>query len=372
MTFRMLGLFMILPVFAVAALHLTGSSPSLIGVALGIYGLTQAFLQIPFGLISDKIGRKPVIIFGLFLFALGSIIAALSNSIYIMILGRALQGAGAIGSTILATVADLTRSESRAKAMAFIGLNIGFAFILAMIIGPAINAAYGLSAIFWLTATLAIIGILITLTLIPTPEKLHVHPDVEALPKNFRSILKNTELLRLNFGIFTLHATLTALFLAVPFLLGKTLELSNEKQVIFYTSILLLSFCLALPFIVFAEKRQKTKSVFLMAITAMAISIFGIAFFSANFVLLSVLLLIFFTAFTLLEAKLPSLVSKTAPQQKRGTAMGLYSSSQFLGIFIGGSLGGIIFSYFGLSSVLFATLIVLALWLVLALGMKKP
>jgi MFS family permease len=372
MTFRMLGLFMILPIFAVAAEHLTGASPTLIGLALGIYGLTQGLLQIPFGLISDKIGRKPVIIFGLLIFALGSIIAGISDSIYSMILGRALQGAGAIGSTILATVADLTQSESRAKAMAFIGLNIGFAFILAMIIGPAINAAYGLSAIFWLTAALAFIGILMTFIVIPKPLKLSHHPEVEAEPKRFADLLKDTQLLRLDFGIFTLHATLTALFLAVPIILSKSLQLSNERQVVFYTSILILSFCLSLPFIVLAEKRKKIKPVFLMAILALGFSIFGIAFFSMSFVLLSALLLIFFTAFTLLEASLPSLISKIAPSQKRGTAMGIYSSSQFFGIFIGGSAGGIIFSHFGLRGVLFSAFILIIIWFLFAARMKKP
>jgi predicted MFS family arabinose efflux permease len=289
-----------------------------------------------------------------------------------MIIGRALQGAGAIGSTILAMVADLTRSESRAKAMAFIGLNIGFAFILAMIIGPSINAAFGLSAIFWLTAALAMIGILMTLTIIPTPTKLNLHPDVETDPKRLRDILKNTQLLRLNFGIFTLHATLTSIFLAIPILLNKTLGLSNSQEVIFYTSILLLSFFLALPFIVFAEKRQKIKPVFLSAILALAFAIAGIAFFHSTYTSLSTLLLVFFTAFTVLEASLPSLVSKIAPIKNRGSAMGIYSSSQFLGIFIGGSVGGIIFNYFGLESVLFSAATLLVAWFLLALSMKTP
>ncbi len=372
MTFRMLGLFMILPVFAVAAGQLSGATPTLIGMALGIYGLTQGLLQIPFGLLSDKIGRKPVIILGLIIFAIGSIIAGFSHSIYLMILGRALQGAGAIGSTILATVADLTRDESRSKAMAFIGLNIGFAFILAMIIGPSINAAFGLSAIFWLTALLAIMGILMTLTLIPTPAKLIMHPEVETEPKRLRDILKNIELLRLDFGIFTLHASLTAIFLAIPILLNKTLALSNLQQVVFYTSVLLISFVLALPLIVISEKRRKLKPIFLIAVLAMASSIVGIALFPLTAVLLSLLLLIFFTAFTLLEASLPSLVSKISPLQKRGTAMGIYSSSQFLGIFVGGSVGGLIFATFGLRSLLFSAAGLIFLWLLFALKMKKP
>lgn len=371
MTFRMLGLFMILPIFAVAAAHLEGASPSLIGIALGIYGLTQGLLQIPFGLLSDKIGRKPVIIFGLIIFAIGSLIAALSDSIYLMILGRALQGAGAIGSTILATVADLTSSESRAKAMAFIGLNIGFAFIIAMIIGPTINAAFGLSAIFWLCVALALIGIFITLIIIPTPQ-LNFHAEVETNPTGFLSILRNRELLRLDFGIFTLHATLTSAFLAIPLLLQKTLNFSDSQQVLFYTSILLLSFFLALPFIVIAEKYQKIKPIFLAAILAIGLSIFGIAIFHTGAIMLSLLLLIFFTAFTLLEATLPSLVSKISPTQKRGTAMGIYSSSQFLGIFIGGSAGGIIFEYFNLNAVLFSAVILIILWFLFAITMKNP
>lgn len=369
MTFRMLGLFMILPIFSVAAAPLLGATPALIGLALGIYGLTQGLLQIPFGLLSDKLGRKPIIIFGLLLFAGGSLIAAYSTSIYSMILGRALQGAGAIGSTILATVSDLTTSHSRTKAMAFIGLNIGFAFILALILGPALNSLLGLSSIFILSALLAIFGIFMTLFIIPSI-KIQFDPEVETEPKNFRAIVKNLELLRLDFGIFCLHATLTSAFIAIPLLLGHVLRLSSEQQVIFYTLVLLAAFFLAFPLIVFSEKKKKTKPVFLIAILGLALSLLGIYFSGNNPVYFGLLLLLFFTAFTVLEATLPSLVSKIAPVNKRGTAMGIYSSSQFLGIFIGGSSGGLILSAYGEKGVFAFAILLLLLWFLSALKMQ--
>jgi len=217
MAFRMLGLFMILPVFSAHATALPGATATLLGVALGIYGLSQAILQMPFGMLSDRIGRKPVIAAGLILFALGSIVAALSHSIYGIILGRTLQGAGAIGSTTLAMVSDLTRDENRSKAMAMMGLTIGFAFSIAMILGPIIYTWFHLSGIFWATSGFAIVGLLLLIT-VPTPPKVLVHPDIERETNNLKSVFKNGQLLRLDWGIFSMHAMLTATFIAIPIL----------------------------------------------------------------------------------------------------------------------------------------------------------
>jgi len=213
---RMLGLFLILPVFALYAEHLEGATPLLVGLAIGTYGLTQALLQIPYGLVSDRIGRKPVIIAGLIVFALGSMVAALAESITWVIVGRAIQGAGAIAATVMALAADLTREEHRLKAMAVIGSSIGVSFSIALIGGPVLNSWMGVPGIFWLTAVLAVLGILVVQYVVPDPAVTRVHRDAEAIPALFKDVLVNGQLLRLNFGIFALHLILTASFVTVP------------------------------------------------------------------------------------------------------------------------------------------------------------
>lgn len=394
MSFRMLGLFMILPVFSVYAEHIPGATATLIGLTLGIYGLTQACLQIPFGILSDHIGRKPVILIGLILFFIGSAVAALSHSIYFLILGRALQGTGAIGSTVLATVADITPIESRSKAMAFIGLSIGLAFTVAMIVGPVINYWFRLSGIFWLTAILALIGIVLTAWKIPEIPPASCTPCNSPPPffkggnqisKGVNAVLHNRQLLRLNFGIFSMHAILTALFIVIPIILTKQLSLTEWQQIILYLIILILGFAFALPFIIIAEKKKKIKGVFVAGIIAIFIVQCLFFMFAKNSPDIAaaiptpffkggvfVLLFLFFAAFTLLEALLPSLVSKIAPPERKGAAMGIYSSSQFLGIFAGGSIGGLVFAHANIAGV-FVTNSALALtWLVIASSMKKP
>src|SRR3989344_45494 len=230
MSFRMLGLFMILPIFSLYTATLKGANPTLIGLALGIYGLMQACFQIPLGLLSDRWGRKPIIASGLLIFVVGSVIAALSHTIFGIILGRALQGAGAVGSAILALVADLTPDEDRTKAMALMGITIGFSFLLAMILGPLINATFHLSGIFWIAAVMGMTGILFLFWLIPQPPHLVTHQDVETVPSQLKNVLKNTQLLRLNLGICVLHSILTALFVAIPMLLTNQLQLSEHHQ----------------------------------------------------------------------------------------------------------------------------------------------
>jgi len=372
MSFRMLGLFMILPIFSVAAAKLPGSTPTLIGLALGIYGLTQALLQIPFGMLSDRIGRKPVIAGGLVLFAIGSIVAALSHSLEGLILGRALQGAGAIGSTTLAMVADLTRDEHRSKAMAFIGLTIGFSFTIAMVLGPIINAWLQLSGIFWITAGLALFGILLLFTSVPKPPKLTLHPDVETEPKRFKNILKNKQLLRLDVGIFSLHAILTAMFIAIPLLLTHTIKLSEVGQVILYLVVLTFAFFTMVPLIIISEKKRKMKSIFVGAIIALTIAEILLFVDHHTAISIGIILLLFFSAFTLLEASLPSLVSKIAPIRQKGTAMGVYSSSQFFGIFVGGTLGGWVIGQFGIEGVFLLCALLAFIWIFVAITMAHP
>ncbi len=346
--FRMLGLFMILPILSLYTLQLTHATPTLIGLALGIYGLTQAILQIPFGMVSDRIGRKPVILFGLLLFILGSVIAALSHNIYGIIIGRALQGAGAIGSTLIALVADSTPDDKRLRAMSMIGMVIGLSFVIAMILGPLLNGVIGLHGIFWLTAGLACLSI-VMLTTIPTPPR-RFHRECEPAPAlhAFKKVLKMPSLLRLDIGIFLLHGILMALFIAVPVLLKNS---GMNQSWLFYLIILFIACLLMVPFMIIAEKKRKMQSTFLGAVIVLTLSTLALWQWHQNLIVISVLLCLFFAAFTLLEGMLPSLISKTAPPENKGTAMGIYSSAQFLGVFFGGAGGGWVFSHFGSNAI---------------------
>jgi len=372
MAFRMLGLFMILPVFSLYVGKIPHATAFLIGLALGIYGLTQACLQVPFGMLSDRIGRKPIIATGLLLFAIGSIVAGFSHSIYGIILGRALQGAGAIGSTTLAMVADLTRDEDRSKAMAMIGMAIGLSFSIAMIVGPAINAWFHLDGIFWTTAVLAGAGLLLLFTVVPTPSQIMTHPRVESDRSSFKDVLKNKQLLRLDFGIFALHSILTAMFIAIPIMLTQIAKLSEHAQTTLYLIVLAFAFIAALPLIIIAESKRKMKPLFVGAIGMLVIAQFLLLLFHYSAVGIGITLLLFFIAFTLLEASLPSLVSKISPIRKKGTAMGIYSTSQFFGIFIGGSLGGLIFSHFHITGLFIFCAILGIAWFFTAITMSQP
>ena len=372
MAFRMLGLFMILPVFSAYAHHLPGATSLLVGVALGIYGLTQACLQLPFGMLSDKVGRKPIIALGLVLFAIGSIIAALAHSMAGIILGRAIQGAGAIGSTCIALVADLTRDENRSKAMAFIGLSIGTAFTIALILGPIIHSGFGLEGIFWATTLFALMGLVLLFVGIPTPPKLGSHIEDETVGRRFKAILTDPSLIRLDLGVACSHAILTATFIAMPILFTHNLVLSQWQQVWLYLIVLVTSFLAMVPFIIIAEKKRRMKLVFASAVGIMALSQLFLLQFQQHLMVIGATLFVFFTAFTLLEASLPSLVSKFAPIRNKGTATGIYSTAQFLGIFIGGVLGGWVHGQFGLNGIFLFCACIGVIWLVAALTMKQP
>lgn len=369
---RMLGLFMIYPVFTFYAKDLTGSTPTLIGLALGAYGLTQALLQIPFGFASDRFGRKRMIAAGMLLFALGSVVAALSGSIYGVIFGRILQGAGAVGSTILALNADLTREESRTKAMATIGLTIGLSFAVALVAGPVLNAWIGVSGIFWFTACLALIGIAVLYTVVPNPPLARSHRDTQAVPALFKRVLSNPELLRLDFAIFALHAILTASFIALPNLLLNVGGIHQDYQWVVYLPVLALGVALMIPTIIVAEAKRKMKPVFVGAVAILFVTQVVLAFYHSNLTLIIVLMVFFFAAFNTMEASLPSLISKVAPADAKGTAMGVYSSSQFFGIFVGGTIGGWAYGTDGTSGVFTFCAIVAAVWLVVAATMPKP
>lgn len=369
---RLLGLFMIYPVFEAYAHGLRGATPAMIGLALGAYGLTQGLLQIPFGLLSDRIGRKTMITIGFLLFAAGSVVAARAGSIEGVLVGRILQGAGAVGSVILALVADLTRPEVRTRAMAMVGVTIGFAFVVAIVLGPIFSALIGVPGIFWLTAVLALVGIFITWGAVPRPERLAVQREAEAVPALFARVLRDRELLRLDVGIFSLHAILTASFLAVPPMLAAVFGLRASHEWMIYLPVLLVSVALMVPAVILAERGGRMKEVFIAAIAILAASILALGFAGHDAVAVLVALTLFFAAFNAMEAMLPSLVSRFAPADAKGTAMGIYSSLQFLGIFVGGVAGGLAASLGGSRGVfVFAALVALA-WLATAIAMPRP
>lgn len=368
---RMLGLFMILPVLSLFSEQLEGATPLLIGLAISIYGLSQALLQIPFGLLSDRFGRKKIIIIGLILFSAGSLVAAVSTTIYGVLLGRALQGCGAIAAAIMALLADLTQEVHRTKAMATIGASIGISFGVAITLGPILAAYIGIQGIFYLTAILAVIAIFVVLFIVPNPQKSIIHCDAEVVPTQIKHVLKNTDLLRLNYGIFILHLILTASFVVLPLLIREAgLEAERHWQV--YLPILITSMAVIVPFIILAEKKRQMKKVFVGAILTLVIANFALSYFYEDLTLLIGLLWLFFCGFNLLEATLPSLISKTAPGDLKGTAMGAYSSSQFMGAFVGGITGGWLYGEYGAQAVFLCTAIAAASWVLIALFMRTP
>ncbi len=369
---RMLGLFLILPVFALYAEHLDGVTPTLIGLALGAYGLTMALLQIPFGMLSDRIGRKPVITAGLLVFAVGSVIAASAHGIWGVIIGRALQGSGAIAAAMMALLADLTREEVRTKATAMIGMSIGMSFTLSLILGPWLDAAIGVNGIFWLTAVLAIGAVVVLHTVIPNPRHSVIHRDAETIPAQLGAALRNVELLRLDFGILVLHAIMTAMFIAMPFVLRDQLQLPTLHHSWVYLPTLLIAMGIMVPLVIIAEKKKKMKPVFLGAIALVSASALLLAIGHSGWVAVVSGMLLFFIAYNVLEATLPSLVSRIAPVDGKGTAMGIYSTSQFLGAFVGGAGGGALLGSFGVEGIFIACALGALLWLALAAGMKPP
>lgn len=368
---RMLGLFMIFPVLSLFAETLEGSTPLLIGLAISVYGLTQAVLQIPFGLMSDRFGRKKIIVIGLLLFASGSIVAALSTTIYGVLIGRALQGSGAIAAAIMALVADLTREVHRTKAMALIGASIGISFGVAMTLGPVISGFSGIQGIFWVTAVLSFLAIFVVLFVVPNPVQTKVHGNAELIPAKFSTVLKDKNLLRLDYGIFTLHLILTASFVIVPLLL-RDAGLIPEDHWQVYLPLLTTSMAMIIPFVIIAEKKRKMKAVFVGAVTTLVLADLSLFYFNDSLYTLIAGLWVFFCGFNLLEATLPSLISKTAPGNLKGTAMGAYSSAQFFGAFLGGTTGGWIYGEYGANYVFLFCAVAAGLWLIVALFMNAP
>lgn len=370
--FRMLGMFMVLPVLATYGMDLAGSTPALIGLAIGAYGLTQAVLQIPFGIISDRIGRRPVIYAGLLIFAAGSVLAANADSIWGVIAGRVLQGAGAISAAVMALLSDLTREQHRTKAMAMIGMSIGLSFAVAMVIGPLLTRAFGLSGLFWATAAMALLGILIVAGIVPKDAGPLQHRESGVAAQALWPTLKHVDLLRLDFAILALHAVLMASFVALPLALVEQGGLVKEEHWWVYLTALLIGFFGMVPFIIYGEKKRQMKRVLLGAVSVLLACELYFAFFGSSLRALVLGIVVFFTAFNLLEASLPSLVSKVAPAGGKGTAMGVYSTSQFLGAALGGILGGWLYQHVGLNAVFIGCAVLCAIWLAIAVTMREP
>ncbi|MCB1709319.1 MAG: MFS transporter [Halioglobus sp.] len=367
-SFRMLGLFMVLPLLSLYAGDMPGATPSLIGLALGAYGLTQAGLQLPLGWLSDQVGRKPVIIGGLLVFALGSVLAATADSLWGIVIGRAVQGAGAIAATVMALVADLTSTEQRTKAMAIVGMSIGLSFAVALVLGPVIAAVGGLASVFWVTALLAVGGIAIVALLVPTPDAGGVmHSDVGARPRLFGRALRDLALLRLNFGVFSLHFILMACFLVVPGALEQLAGVDRAHHWQVYLPVLVLSVVGMLPLMRIAERGGRPREMFLcgIALLALAIPMLGLA---SSAMVLYLALWLFFVGFNYLEATLPSQVSKSVFSGGKGTALGIYSTCQFLGTFAGGAGGGWLVQHFGQLSLVGLCLGLALAWWLLMLG----
>ncbi|UIM98308.1 MFS transporter [Yersinia ruckeri] len=368
---RMLGMFMVLPVITTYGMALAGASEALIGIAIGIYGLAQAIFQIPFGLVSDRIGRKPLIVGGLLIFALGSVIAAISDSIWGIILGRALQGSGAIAAAVMALLSDLTREQNRTKAMAFIGVSFGITFAIAMVLGPIVTHAFGLSALFWAIAVLALLGIVITLAVVPSTDTHVLNRESSIVKGSVNNVLKNSRLLKLNFGIMCLHILLMSSFVVLPQAMAKA-GLQPEQHWKVYLVTMLVSFMAVVPFIIYAEVKRQMKQVFIGCVFVLLIA--ELVLWASGEHLWGIIagIQIFFIAFNVMEAILPSLISKESPAGYKGTAMGIYSTSQFIGVAIGGSLGGWLFGLEGEGMVFIAGALIALMWFTVSITMQEP
>ena len=366
---RMLGLFLILPVFSIYAKDLPGGDDvALVGLALGAYGLTQALLQIAYGIASDRFGRKPVIVAGLLLFVVGSFVAALAGDIYGVIAGRVLQGAGAISAAVTALAADLTRDQHLTKVMAMIGSSIGLVFALSMVGAPLLFAAVGMEGIFALTGMLAILAIYVVLAVVPAAPAIPRRPSWPS----FIEVLSDRQLQRMNFGVFTLHLVQSAMWVLLPSMLVHRGGLAVAEHWKVYLPAVLVSFVVMVPAIIAAEKHGRMKLVFNAAIALLCVVQIGFGFFGGGVYSLAFWLTLFFVAFNVLEATQPSLISRLAPPHAKGAALGVYNTTQSLGLFLGGVLGGALAKHSGAPAVWIACAVLAFCWLALGLSMTMP
>ncbi len=369
---RMLGMFLILPVFALYAQTMDGGlDPRWVGLAFGAYGLTQALLQLPLGMASDRFGRKRVIYLGLLVFALGSFIAAYADNIYVLALGRAIQGAGAVSAAVTALLADLTRDEVRTRAMAMIGISIGVTFAVSLVLGPLLAGWIGVNGIFALTGVLTLLAMVTIHYMVPNPRVSKVHADAEARVSALPLVLKNSQLLRLNFGVFALHCAQMLLFLSLPLAL-ENLGLVREQHWYIYLPVVVLGLVLMVPAIIVGEKKGKLKQVFVLAIALMVVAQLGLAFSLHSLLAIFMALMFYFVGFNILEASLPSLISKIAPTHAKGTAIGVFNTTQSIGLFVGASLSGFISQKYGFFGIFAFCTVLMVTWLVLAATAPAP
>lgn len=369
--FRMLGLFLIMPIISVAADDLSGATAALIGLAIGVYGLTQASLQIPMGMWSDKIGRKRVIVIGLLLFAVGSLICANADDILVLIVGRAVQGAGAIASTLMALLSDVTKEQNRTKAMALVGVSIGASFMLSLVLGPWLYALIGLAGLFYLSLVLSLLGIVLILFAVPNIVEHTFRRDTTPSLQALGAVLKDTRLRFLNISVLLLHASLTALFVTVPSLLIQQFDFPLTQHSWLYLVIMGFAFIGMLPLVIIAESKNKMKEVLVIVLVLLGVSSISLHWAPYLWVF-GALLWLYFVGFNSLEAVLPSLVSKLAPVGYRGTAMGVFSTHQFMGSFLGGVSGGWLLQYHPEGGVFWVVGVVFLAWSLVCLTQPAP
>lgn len=368
---RMLGLFLILPVFSLWARTLPGGDDAfLVGLAFGIYGLTQGILQIPFGAASDTYGRKRVIVIGLLLFVAGSVLAALSPDIWWVMAGRALQGAGAVSAAVTAMLSDSVRDRVLTKAMAVVGASIGLTFAFSLVVSPVLSHYIGVSGLFWLTAVLSAAAIGVTIFVVPDAPVRRVQAT-QTMQESKRDVILNPQLFLLNLGVFNLHVALMALFVVIPQKLADFGFAMNTHWMVYLPAIVL-SFGVMMPAIRRAEAAGRMKALFLYSITILALTFVAFELFASHWLVVEVLLLVFFCGFNILEASLPSLVSRTAPAQHKGLALGVYNTTQSLGLFVGGAAGGWLFGRAGEAGVYFFCAALMLVWAMAALKMQPP
>ncbi|MCP5144713.1 MAG: MFS transporter [Gammaproteobacteria bacterium] len=366
---RMLGLFMVLPVLALYAEKMPGATPLLIGLSLGIYGLAQAGCQLPLGAASDRLGRKRVIIWGLGLFALGSATAALSHHIVGIILGRALQGLGAVSSPAMALAADLTRDSQRTKAMAIIGASIGVAFACAFVTGPLLDSLVGLSGVFWAAMVISIVAGILLITVVPNPSNEHFNPAYQPIGAEVRQVLMDRPLLPLNVGVFFLHCILAAVFVAIPVLLARETGVPADRHTHIYLPVLAVAFAALLPMMRLAHHDRLTMVVFRGAIVLIGLGLAAMPSLAQGELTMMGAMTLFFAGFCYLEASLPALISRLASPHQRGSALGIFATSQFAGAFAGGLLGGALAQWLGYHGICYAGAAMALIWLVVTLGM---
>ncbi len=369
---RMLGLFLVLPVLSIYASEFPGATSFLVGLAIGAYGLTQAFLQIPYGLLSDKIGRIPILIFSTVVFILGSLLAAYASNehnIHLLIVGRLLQGMGAVSSVVIALIADLTRPEIRTRAMATIGASIGMAFAFGMVLGPWIASHFGLGGVFLFTAILALISLPYIIWGIPKPKVIVHHEDAEFTGSYLGDVLRNKNLLKMDFGMFTLHMGLTAVFTAAPLILKKFMNPQDLWKV--YLVMFLVGLTFMVPSTIIAEKKGLIKEVKIAAIIILLVSFGLFVKFENSFVPAVIAIIVYFTGFMMLEPIMPSLMSKYANPRTKGTASGVFNTSQFFGAFVGGAVAGYLMKY-GIDYVFYFLGVITVLWLLTVLTLQMP